>query len=139
MPDQFWLIIDGWTHASEHYLAVFGCYMVGSTPSYPLLAMTPLLNEPGDDHSAEMHRVFLQEMLRRDYGKDIGMCAFIVGDNCSVNRRLAGLLHVPLVGWASHRLNLAMEGILEESSQDLDSVQALVIKLRSMNQAAKLR
>ncbi|KAG3004489.1 hypothetical protein PC121_g17554 [Phytophthora cactorum] len=53
MPDQFGLIIDGWTHASEHYLAVFGCYMVGSTPSYPLLAMAPLLNEPGDDRSAE--------------------------------------------------------------------------------------
>ncbi|KAG2801294.1 hypothetical protein PC116_g22313 [Phytophthora cactorum] len=32
-----------------------------------------------------------------------------------------------------------MEGILEESYQDLGSVQALVIKLRSLNQAAKLR
>ncbi|KAG2842861.1 hypothetical protein PC129_g19199 [Phytophthora cactorum] len=101
--------------------------------------MAPLLNKPGDDHSAETHRVFLQEMLRIDYGKDIGKCAFIVGDNCSVKRRLAGLLHVPLVGCASHRLNLAMEGILEESYQDLGSVQALVIKLRSLNQAAKLR
>ncbi|KAG3157731.1 hypothetical protein PC128_g21617 [Phytophthora cactorum] len=139
MPDQFWLIIDRWTHGSDHYLTVFGCYMVGSTPSYSLLAMAPLLNKPGDDHSAETHRVFLQEMLRMDYGKDIGKCAFIVGDNCSVKRRLAGLLHVPLVGCASHRLNLAMEGILEESYQDLGSVQALVIKLRSLNQAAKLR
>ncbi|KAF1786971.1 hypothetical protein GQ600_27822 [Phytophthora cactorum] len=37
-------------------------------------------------------------MLRMDYGKDIGMSAFIVGDNCSVNKRLAGLLHIPLVG-----------------------------------------
>ncbi|KAG6959313.1 hypothetical protein JG687_00008871, partial [Phytophthora cactorum] len=111
MPDQFGLIID----------------------AYPLLAMAPLLNEPGDDHSAETHRVFLQEMLRMDYGKDIGMSAFIVGDNCSVNKRLAGLLHIPLVGCASHRLNLAMEELLEKSSQDLGSVQALMIKLRSLN------
>ncbi|KAG2771448.1 hypothetical protein PC129_g10056 [Phytophthora cactorum] len=95
--------------------------------------MAPLLNEPGDDHSAETHRVFLQEMLRMDYGKDIGMSAFIVGDNCSVNKRLAGLLHIPLVGCASHRLNLAMEELLEKSSQDLGSVQALMIKLRSLN------
>ncbi|KAG3088620.1 hypothetical protein PI125_g18292 [Phytophthora idaei] len=84
--------------------------------------MAPLLNEPGDDHSAETHRVFLQEMLRRGYGKEIGKCAFIVGDNCSVNKRLAGLLHVPLIGRASHRLNLAMEELLEEFSQDLGSV-----------------
>ncbi|KAG3007378.1 hypothetical protein PC119_g14585 [Phytophthora cactorum] len=61
MSDQFGLIIDGWTHASEHYLAVFGCYIVGSTQSYPLLAMAPLLNEPGDDHSAETRRIFLQK------------------------------------------------------------------------------
>ncbi|KAG2771688.1 hypothetical protein PC116_g19902 [Phytophthora cactorum] len=32
-----------------------------------------------------------------------------------------------------------MEELLEESSQDLGSVQALMIKLRSLNQAAKLR
>ncbi|KAG6941660.1 hypothetical protein JG688_00018555 [Phytophthora aleatoria] len=60
-------------------------------------------------------------MLRRDYSKDIG------------------LLHVPLVGCAGHRLNLATEELLEESSQDLGSVQVLMIKLRSLNQAAKLR
>ncbi|KAG6967817.1 hypothetical protein JG688_00006107 [Phytophthora aleatoria] len=101
--------------------------------------MAPLLNEPGDDHSAETRRIFLQKMLRRYYGKDITECAFIVGDNCSVNKRLAGLLHVAQVGCANHRLNLAMEELVEESSQDLGSVQALMIKLRSLNQAAKLR
>ncbi|KAF1788234.1 hypothetical protein GQ600_11969 [Phytophthora cactorum] len=78
MPDQFGLIIDGWTHASEHYLAVFGCYMVGAPTGAAGWMCEPSV-EPG-------------------HGE-----------------------------------------LLEESSQDLGSVQALMIKLRSLNQAAKLR
>lgn len=116
MPDQFGLIIDGWSHASQHCLAVFGCYMVDSVAKYPLLAMAPLIVEPSDDHSAATHECFLREMMRRDYGKDMDDCLFIVGDNCSVNKRLAGLLKVPLVGCVSHRLNLAVEGSFGSSA-----------------------
>ncbi|KAF1786603.1 hypothetical protein GQ600_21122 [Phytophthora cactorum] len=100
--------------------------------------MAPLSKQAWRRPLGETHRVFLQEMLRMDYGKDIGKCAFIVGDNCSVKRRLAGLLHVPL-RVCEPSAEPGMEGILEESYQDLGSVQALVIKLRSLNQAAKLR
>ncbi|ETP17589.1 hypothetical protein F441_08058 [Phytophthora nicotianae CJ01A1] len=28
MPEIFGLILDGWTHLSEHYIAVFACYEV---------------------------------------------------------------------------------------------------------------
>ncbi|ETM03677.1 hypothetical protein L917_00139, partial [Phytophthora nicotianae] len=30
MPDRFGLIFDGWTHASEHYIAVYVRYEVDS-------------------------------------------------------------------------------------------------------------
>ncbi|ETN16032.1 hypothetical protein PPTG_06264 [Phytophthora nicotianae INRA-310] len=41
---------------------------------------------------------------------------FVVGDNCAVNKRLAHLMGVPLVGCASHRLNLAVRRFLKPGS-----------------------
>ncbi|KAF1788456.1 Ribonuclease H-like domain [Phytophthora cactorum] len=139
MPDIFGLILDGWTHLSEHYLAVFACYEVNGKVKTPLLCMAPLLNEPDDDLSAVAHMEFLANMLPRDFGKQLQQCVFIVGDNCSVNRRLATLVNVPLVGCASHRLNLAVQQQLEDHEDDLAEVQALMIKLRTLTQSAMLR
>ncbi|RLN48793.1 hypothetical protein BBJ28_00008799 [Nothophytophthora sp. Chile5] len=41
MPDHFGLMIDGCSHAPEHYLAVFACYEVNGVPTFPLLTMSP--------------------------------------------------------------------------------------------------
>ncbi|KAG3013890.1 hypothetical protein PC120_g13026 [Phytophthora cactorum] len=119
MPDIFGLILDEWTHLFEHYLAVFACYEVNGKVKTPLLCMAPLLNEPDDDLSVVTHMEFLANMLPRDFGKQLQQCVFIVGDNCSVNRRLATLVNVPLVGCASHRLSLAMQQQLEDHEDDL--------------------
>eukprot|EP00644_Phytophthora_capsici_P000652 jgi/Phyca11/109215/e_gw1.16.455.1 len=78
-------------------------------------------------------------MLLRDYNKRLEQCVFLVGDNCSVNRRLATLMGVPLVGCASHRLNRAVAAQLSEHAEDLDLVQTLMLKLRTLTQSAKLR
>ncbi|KAG3000972.1 hypothetical protein PC129_g17990 [Phytophthora cactorum] len=48
-------------------------------------------------------------------------------------------MKVPLVGCASHRLNLAVRDFLGPHEAALDQVQLLVRKLRTLNQAAKLR
>ncbi|KAE9039880.1 hypothetical protein PR003_g6426 [Phytophthora rubi] len=61
------------------------------------------------------------------------------GDNCAVNNRLAHLLGVPLVGCASHRLNLAVRGFLVPYDEAFEQVQQLMRKLRTLKQAAKLR
>ncbi|KAE8908969.1 hypothetical protein PF010_g7444 [Phytophthora fragariae] len=61
------------------------------------------------------------------------------GDNCAVNNRLAHLLAVPLVGCASHRLNLAVRGFLVPYDEAFEQVQQLMRKLRTLKQAAKLR
>ncbi|ETP17863.1 hypothetical protein F441_07822, partial [Phytophthora nicotianae CJ01A1] len=98
LPERFGLILDGWSHASEHFLAVFACYKVRGVTKTPLLSMAPLLNEPDEDLSARGHMEFLAEMLPRDFGKQLSDCLFVVGDNCSVNRLLATLMGVPLVG-----------------------------------------
>ncbi|ETP20713.1 hypothetical protein F441_05619 [Phytophthora nicotianae CJ01A1] len=139
MPDQFGIIIDGWSHASEHFLAVFACYECAGTSHFPLLAMAPLINESDDDHGARTHLAFLSTMLERDYGKSLRNCLFVVADNCAVNRLLATLMGVPLVGCASHRLNLAVQDYLRDYEDDLIVLQTLMRKTKTLNYAAALR
>ncbi|KAF1783941.1 Ribonuclease H-like domain [Phytophthora cactorum] len=139
LPARFGIMLDGWTHASEHYVAVFACYEVNGCLNTSLLSMVPLLNEVDDDLSAESHHDFLATMPPRDYEVQLKHCRFVAGDNCSVYRPLAALMEVPLVGCASHRLNLAVQDDLRAHEQDLAAVQALMIKLRTLTQSAKLR
>ncbi|ETI56083.1 hypothetical protein F443_01335 [Phytophthora nicotianae P1569] len=139
LPERFGIIFDGWSHASEHFIAVFAWYEVDEAIRCPLLSMAPLVNEETDDLSAATHQAFLRTMLLRDYNKRLEQCVFLMGDNCSVNRRLATLMGVPLVGCASHRLNRAVAAELSEHAEDLDLVQTLMLKLRTLTQSAKLR
>ncbi|KAF1787286.1 Ribonuclease H-like domain [Phytophthora cactorum] len=85
------------------------------------------------------HVSFLRDMLSQDYGKTLENCLYLVGDNCATNRRLATLMGVPLVGCASHRLNLANQSLLENFKDELAQVRDLMITLKSLNQSAKLR
>ncbi|KAG6959150.1 hypothetical protein JG687_00008950 [Phytophthora cactorum] len=78
MPDDFGLIIDGWTHA-------------------------PVMDEPDDHLNADGHMMAIS------------------------NKRIANLLRVPLIGCASHRLNLAVREYLEPYDSNLE--HALVIDL----------
>ncbi|KAG3191495.1 hypothetical protein PC128_g10914 [Phytophthora cactorum] len=59
MPERFGLVFDGWSHASEHYVAVFAWYEVAGEVRCPLLCMASLVNEESDDLSAATHRAFL--------------------------------------------------------------------------------
>ncbi|EGZ06157.1 hypothetical protein PHYSODRAFT_246570 [Phytophthora sojae] len=45
------------------------------------------------------HQAFLATMLARDYQKRLDQVLVLVGDNCGVNRRLATLMGLPLVGF----------------------------------------
>ncbi|POM62988.1 hypothetical protein PHPALM_27785 [Phytophthora palmivora] len=138
LPDRFGLLFDGWTHAYEHFVAVFACYEIDGVLKPPLLA--PLLETLDDDDlSARGHMEFLANMLPRDFGKQFSQCLFLVADNCAVNSLLATLMGVPLVGCASHRLNLAVQADMVEFGPDLYLVQSLMLKLRTISQSAKLR
>ncbi|EGZ22580.1 hypothetical protein PHYSODRAFT_285754 [Phytophthora sojae] len=130
LPARFGIMLDGWTHASEHYIAVFACYEVNGCPKTTLLSMAPLLDALDDDLSAQGHLEFLATMLQRDYGVQLAQCRFLVADNCAVNRRLATLMSVPLVGCASHRLNSKAD--MASHEEDLAAVQALMVKLRTL-------
>ncbi|KAF1786282.1 Ribonuclease H-like domain [Phytophthora cactorum] len=123
LTDHFGLKLDGWSHNSEHYLAVFVCYELGGQPRCPLLAMAPLVQAPGQDLSAQGHVDFLRDMLSQDYGKPLENCLYLVGDNCTTNRRLAILMGIPL-------------SLLENFKDELAQVRDLMITLKSLNQSA---
>ncbi|RHY82923.1 hypothetical protein DYB37_012401 [Aphanomyces astaci] len=64
---------------------------------------------------------------------------FVIGDNCSVNQRMAGLLNVPLVGCVSHRFNLAVQRLVEEHKNLLDRIHCVMLRARSVKNRSALR
>ncbi|KAF1792620.1 hypothetical protein GQ600_12503 [Phytophthora cactorum] len=57
----------------------------------------------------------------------------------AINMRLARLVAVPLVGCASHHLNLAVCILLDPHVKELEQAQSLMKRLRTLSQAANLR
>ena len=79
LPKKVGLIIDGWTHGTTHYLAIFACYK-NSAENYecPLLAIAPLLNEC--DLGASSMRDFIDATLLV-FGRNVECVQFIVADD----------------------------------------------------------
>ncbi|RHZ39684.1 hypothetical protein DYB31_014553 [Aphanomyces astaci] len=102
----------------------------------PMLAFAPMLDE--GDLSAHQHVEFLKATLEL-YGRDLGSITFVVGDNCSVNQAMARELDVPLVGCASHRLNLAVRKWMERHEHVLDRIHAIMLRARTVKNRAALR
>ncbi|KAG2829762.1 hypothetical protein PC113_g3775 [Phytophthora cactorum] len=139
MLDKFELMLDGWTHGSEHYLAVFGCYETSAGHRYPLLSLAPIVVDASGRFDADNPYGCFGGIPTVGFGKDLSNCLFLVGDNCAVNMRLARLMGVPLVGCASHLLNLAVRTLLDPHEKELEQVQSLIKRLRALTLATKLR
>jgi hypothetical protein len=137
LPGKFGVVVDNWTRGSEHYMAVFACFELNGVRHCPLLSLAPVINGPDDRLNAEGYMAALAAFLPF-FGKDLTNVIFLVKDNCAMNKRLARLIGVPLVGCASHRLNLAVRGFLDPYEEDLEQVQSLMKRLRTITQAAKL-
>jgi hypothetical protein len=65
----------------------------------------------------------------------------VVGDNCSTNIKAARLYGVPIIGCASHRLNLDVEKWIESSprGKTIEKVNVLCRKLRTIKGRAFLK
>ncbi|KAG6942347.1 hypothetical protein JG688_00018167 [Phytophthora aleatoria] len=138
LPEQFGGILDGWTDGSEHYLAAHAFYDRNGVRHCPLLSMAPIINGPDECLNVEYHMSALASFLPF-IGKNLSNVMFLVDDICAVNKRLARLMGVPLVGCASNRLNLAVRRFLEPYEKELEQVQSLMKRLQTINQAAKLK
>ncbi|KAE9018887.1 hypothetical protein PF011_g6069 [Phytophthora fragariae] len=138
LPVIFGIMFDGWTFQSEHYTAVYAVFEHDGRADKVLLAFAPLIDNDVADHSSASHVKFLEGILPF-FGRDISDVVYLVGDNCAVNSKLADLLDIPLVGCASHRLNLAVQVFMADYEPLLGKIQELMRKLRNLNHSAKLR
>ncbi|KAG3198242.1 hypothetical protein PC128_g6195 [Phytophthora cactorum] len=138
LPVKFGITFDGWTFLSEHYLAAFAVFDHDGRADKVLLAFAPLIDDEVTDHSAVSHVKFLEGRLPF-FDRDIADIVYLVGDICAVNTKLSDLLTIPLVGSASHRLNLAVQRFMADHDFLLNKIQDLMRKLRNLNHSAKLR
>ncbi|KAG6599843.1 Phosphoenolpyruvate carboxykinase [Phytophthora cinnamomi] len=134
LGDIFGVIWDGWTHGTVHYVGIYGVTFVNGKRRERLLSLSPLVDGSQD---AEVHIAMFKRVLSL-YNKNVSMVAFLVGDNCATNRRIATLMELPLVGCASHRYNLAVNRYLAAYESELAAVNSLMVQLRHVNNAAEL-
>lgn len=138
LPKLFCIIFDGWSAGDTHYLGVFATFAAGNKEGYErvLLTFSPM----GDETSltAEEHKAFLTFILGI-YNRSWHNVVALVGDNCNTNKCISRLTNTPLVGCASHRFNLAVMDIIREHDSIISKVHALMVQLRTLTTAAKLR
>jgi hypothetical protein len=84
-------------------------------PAKVLLGFSPLLTE--DSYTSENHKDLIEFVLDV-FGNTLSNVICLIGDNCNVNKSLADLCGIPLVGCACHRLNLAIQEYLGVASRE---------------------
>ena len=99
-----------------------------------LLAFAPLFDET--DLGASSYQSFLEATVIL-YGRSWSDVAFLVGDNCKMNQLLSRLCNKPLIGCASHRLNLEVKRLFKEHTDVLDKIQDVTKGLTSSKPAAQ--
>lgn len=124
-------------------MAFFFTYWNGSKVERIFVSMAPMQKPENEDEThfgAVAHVEHLKAVLAM-YGKSLDNVSFLVGDNCSVNKKFAKLLKIPLVGCALHRLNLAVEKLFEtEKIADLlKIVKTFMQGLKSLKNTAIMR
>ncbi len=79
-------------------------------------------------------------MLLEQFEKNVHQIDYLGGDNCSVNHKVAHILHVPFVGCASHRLNLAVKTYFSQNciKNLIEKVNHLMVVMSRLKNAATL-
>jgi hypothetical protein len=131
LPEKFVLVFDGWSCNFVHYVAIFAVF----DSKKILLAFQPLFNEADLGH--ESHAELIISTLNL-YQKDLKNVICLVGDNCAVNKALADFLHLPLIGCASHRFNLAVNLFFEQWEQLIEQVHSIMKSLRTTKNIGRL-
>ena len=127
LPATFGIIFDGWSCAGEHFIGIYATWVNVSGGIMQVLLACGVQDIPTEEDeineigfTAEDIGDYVFDVLAR-YNKGFDAIEFIVGDNASVNRLLANRIMewlktnknisraVPLVGCASHKLNLAVQ------------------------------
>ena len=73
------------------------------------------------------------------FRKTTAQITLLVADNENLNKAVARMLGVPVIGCYSHRLHLAVSKFLEPQEHVLDKLNRLMVKLGGLKLAAELR
>lgn len=136
LPEKFALCFDAWTENRIHFLAVYASFNDGANaPQNILLCFTNLIDE--SNWNATNYAETIMNVLST-FNRSLGNVVCLIGDNCNTNKKLATILKLPLIGCASHKLNLAVENYLKNFSE-IEVVNKLMIKLSTPIKSAKLK
>lgn len=86
LPQQFAIVLDGWTSGSTQFLAVFASFVADLKEGYEtrLIAFSPMEDENHLD--ADEHIMFMTFVLQL-YNKSWENVLCLIGDNCNVNKK----------------------------------------------------
>ena len=147
LPSKFVVVFDGWSEGTEHYIAVSAAYTRANRstgkeePVNVMLTMKPLLANGVEGMTAADHVEHISRSLKL-YDRKCSDILCIVGDNCGVNRLMAKTLRTPLIGCASHKLNLGVKLWMKNEPQlsnIVAKVSSIMKKASNLKVAAKLR
>lgn len=139
MPPALGIIIDGWTEAHVHYMAIFGTFKDPSGKLVlPLLSCSPMGDETSQGAEAFLGTLdFVMDL----FGKSRNSIVFMVSDNTELNPSIARKLKIPFIGCMSHRLALAVNDYLNKTDvvDLLDNVHKVMLLLSNVNLRGQLR
>ena len=150
LPEHFGLIFDGWTceGTGDHYFAVYATWSDDRGNVSTVLLCCGPQDQPEEDD--EMDIKFTAEdigdyiinelqLLNATIEENVD---FFVADNCAVNKKFARLIKKPMIGCASHRLNLAVQNLLcidPDINTIITQVDKVMKDLCTLKNRAKLR
>ena len=145
-----YFIIVAWTCSEEHYTAIFATWTNKNDDVETILICCGVQEENDGEEdvnfSAESIGDYFYdelELIGLNLLEDVD---FIVGDNCPVNKCIADKMTqailavngrhnaftVPLVGCASHRLNLSRSNYYDGHKVTVEQVDLLMSKLKTL-------
>lgn len=136
LPNQFGLIIDGWTEGSTHYFGVFAAYTKDGKNYQRFLTMAPPIDETR--FTAQTQADFIVDVVENVCRKKEDIL-YLVADNTNTNPATADLLGVPFIGCASHRFNIAVQKYLEGKQKIIANINQIMLLLSNLKKAGRLR
>jgi hypothetical protein len=134
----FGILFDAWTEGGTHFVAAIAVTPDGQDASKAakyLLCFTPFRDETKMDADAFIE---LFDFILQIYDLKPERFCFVVCDHAAVNGAFASRVQVPMIGCASHRLQLAVKEILAPHEKQRKKVHELMVKLDSIKNRAKL-
>lgn len=119
---------DEWSSHQTHYVCVFAVFPNKEFSGFTkfLLRFSTFGNEKFLDSAS---RIDFLEFVLSIFNKSLENVMRLIGDNCATNKAVADLLQTQLVGCYSHRFHLAVEEILGDYDDVIESVYRIMVSL----------